>query len=252
MIISDLDNTLLRSDKTISDYTLSILQKCRSKGIKVAFATARSTRSAARMLAQFTPDIFIGYGGALAVSGTDDIIYRSAIPADVSAKLIAEFAQTPEVLYVYAASESVALTNDPALMGVQDYTHYEYHEFSGSDNCSYLKLSVTATCPNVVERIAANYPMCDMLRYTGENLYRFANSDATKWNAIKAVAEHSNISTDTIIAFGDDINDFEMIKNCGTGIAVANAIDEVKAVAGYICGTNENDGVAKWLAEHVL
>jgi hydroxymethylpyrimidine pyrophosphatase-like HAD family hydrolase len=53
-------------------------------------------------------------------------------------------------------------------------------------------------------------------------------------------------------AFGDDYNDKEMLRDCGVGIAVANAIEEVKAVADYICDSNENDGVAKWLDERIL
>lgn len=79
---------------------------------------------------------------------------------------------------------------------------------------------------DTVERIAANYPMCDMLRYTNEDLYRFANRD--------------------------DINDLEMVEKCGVGIAVANAIDEVKAVADYICDAKDNDGVAKWIEDNIL
>ena len=55
-----------------------------------------------------------------------------------------------------------------------------------------------------------------------------------------------------LVAFGDDMNDLEMIKNCGTGVAVENALDEIKNVAKYICGTNNDDGVAKWLEKYML
>ena len=43
-----------------------------------------------------------------------------------------------------------------------------------------------------------------------------------------------------------------MLKVCGVGVAVANALDEVKAVADHICDTNDNDGVAIWLEENIL
>jgi hydroxymethylpyrimidine pyrophosphatase-like HAD family hydrolase len=46
MIVMDLNNTLLNSDKNISDYSISILEKCRSTGIKIVIATARSKKSA--------------------------------------------------------------------------------------------------------------------------------------------------------------------------------------------------------------
>jgi len=52
--------------------------------------------------------------------------------------------------------------------------------------------------------------------------------------------------------FCGDYSDIEMLSNCTHSIAVANAIDECKDVANFICDTNENDGVAKWLEENLL
>jgi hypothetical protein len=94
--------------------------------------------------------------------------------------------------------------------------------------------------------------MCDMLRYTGEDLYRFANRDAVKWNAVKTVAEYFNINTESFIAFGDHYNDLEMLKKCGIGVVVKNAIDKVHFATKHICETNDNDGVAKWIEKHTL
>jgi hydroxymethylpyrimidine pyrophosphatase-like HAD family hydrolase len=59
MIITDLDETLLRSDKTISSYTLNVLSKCKEKGIKIVFATARSIIAATRFLDLYMPDIVV-------------------------------------------------------------------------------------------------------------------------------------------------------------------------------------------------
>jgi len=251
MIITDLDSTLLRSDKYISEYTISVLSACRRQGIKIAFATARSAQAAARFLAQFTPDVFIGYGGAMVMAG-EKVIHRFDIPADISSRIIQECLAAPEVLSILAINESVALTNKLDELASKDSSHYQYDDFSRRHNDRYLKISVNATNPAAVERIAANYPMCDMLRYTGENLYRFANKDALKWNAVQAVAAYYNLDTDSFAAFGDDVNDIEMVENCGTGVAVGNAIDSVKAVAGHDCASNDEDGVAKWLNEHLL
>lgn len=55
-----------------------------------------------------------------------------------------------------------------------------------------------------------------------------------------------------IAAFGDDMNDLEMVRNCGIGVAVRNAVEEVKRSADYICGSNDDDGVAKWIEEFIL
>ena len=54
-----------------------------------------------------------------------------------------------------------------------------------------------------------------------------------------------------VVVLDDDYNAFEMIIECGIGVAMGNAIDEVKAVADYVCDTNDNDEVAK-LFEEIL
>jgi hydroxymethylpyrimidine pyrophosphatase-like HAD family hydrolase len=73
-----------------------------------------------------------------------------------------------------------------------------------------------------------------------------------KWRAVQEVMSHYEIGEDEVVVFGDDVNDLEMVRECKVGVAVMNAIDEVKAVAKHICESNEDDGVAKWLKKNVL
>lgn len=65
MIITDLDQTLLRSDKTVSDYTVKVLNDCKQKGIVVAFATARSESACKRFIDLINPNAVISDGGAV-------------------------------------------------------------------------------------------------------------------------------------------------------------------------------------------
>mgnify|MGYP003422133747 CR=1 FL=1 len=58
-----------------------------------------------------------------------------------------------------------------------------------------------------------------------------ANKGVTKAHSIAKLCEHINIDLKNVIAFGDGENDFEMIKEVGLGIAMGNAIDELKNVA---------------------
>jgi hydroxymethylpyrimidine pyrophosphatase-like HAD family hydrolase len=64
--------------------------------------------------------------------------------------------------------------------------------------------------------------------------------------------ELAGCSPDETACFGDDNDDIEPIKMCGMGIAVSNAISDVKAVADYIAGSNDEDGVAKFIARMLL
>ena len=76
-----------------------------------------------------------------------------------------------------------------------------------------------------------------------------------KWSYIDnfIVTDYLNISGSADkLYFGDDINDKEMLLNVGLGVAMSNSIDEIKMTADYICDTNDNDGVAKWLDENII
>ena len=55
-----------------------------------------------------------------------------------------------------------------------------------------------------------------------------------------------------MISFGDDYSDIGMLKLCGKGIAMGNAIEEVKRVASDITLTNDEDGVAIYLEKNIL
>ncbi len=252
VIITDLDNTLLHSNKSISEYSIEVLLKCRSKGLKIIFATARSAQAASGWIKQLQPDIFIGYGGALITSADGKVIKRFDIPADIAQKLIKELRSTAEIFSISAVNENTALSNHSKYIENKENSHYCYFDFSTDLDQSFLKISVNSNSKYVLETIAKKYLMCDLLHFSNETLSRFANKEAVKWNAVKAAANYLSISTDNFIAFGDDYNDLEMIQNCGIGVAVENAIDDVKAIANAVCDTNDHDGVAKWIEQNIL
>ena len=76
--------------------------------------------------------------------------------------------------------------------------------------------------------------------------------NVTKARSIKKMLTVLGFDRSEIVLFGDDANDVEMLRECGIGVAVANAIDDAKAAANYTCDTNDNDGIAKWIVENVL
>ena len=104
---------------------------------------------------------------------------------------------------------------------------------------------------SVAERIAKESG-CQLQCYRGENWYAFLPEGSGKVAAIRALTEASGISPDDIAAFGDDLNDVEMLKMCGMGVAVANAIPEVRRIADDVTLSNDQDGVVVWLSCHCL
>ena len=88
---------------------------------------------------------------------------------------------------------------------------------------------------------------CDCLRFSDGYWYKFTKKEATKERAIMEVCAVCGIKTEEITAFGDDYADIGMLRLCGKGIAMGNAISDVKEKADLVIGGNDEDGIAEYL-----
>ena len=247
MVVTDLDETLLRTDKSISKYTARIINKVRYQGIKVIFATARggSTKSL------IPYELFDGYvltNGAKAYVN-NRLIYDKTISADIflpflrglSDKDMRVAAEIDEVHYAnFSVKEKWGY--------IDNFVITEYSNIAGSAD----KLYALIENQNQIDIITSILPKELYLNLSRDNLAMIMHREATKFNGILKVARELNISESEVVTFGDDINDKEMLLNFGLGIAMGNSIDQIKMVADYICDTNNNDGVAKWLDENII
>ena len=240
-IVMDLDDTLLRYDKTISDFTIRTLKACSASGIKLIYATARG-ESAQRLTPQ---NLFAGriqYNGATAcVNG--EMIYNQQIEAIIYRPFLQKMNQ-------------LNLRSSAEIDGTQ-YSNYDVpakwewtsirSDFTDVSEPAE-KLVIRVDTPADAEQITRHLPEQLYAHFTKDSLALIMSKKATKLQALSAVLQHMGIDFSEVIAFGDDINDMEMLAACGIGVAMANALDEVKQIANQICGDCDNDGVAHHLA----
>ncbi len=250
LIITDLDNTLLRKDKSISDYTVKVFERCRDEGHLICFATARAENAMARFIGSIKPDIIISNGGAT-VNVKGDVIYRNLLSADdVRAIVNMCRSYTENRGLITVESEDGYYCNfvpdDPDRRAAFTYSDFENFKVSA--------YKVTAELENVewANKIAERLPNCSVISFTGENWRRFAAKNSNKETALKILTAHMGLNLHDVIAFGDDINDYGMLSLAGCAVAVSNAIDEVKNIADFITDSCDRDGVAKFLEENVL
>ncbi len=250
LIIADLDNTLLRSDKSISDYTINVFEKCREQGHLIAFATARAENAMARFIESIKPDIIISNGGAT-INVRGEIIYRNLIKDKEVATIV-------EMCHQFTSNKGLItaecdegyycnfVPNDPDRRAA-----FTYSDFKNFNTPAY---KITSELENDAwgEEIIRACPDCTLISFTGEKWRRFAAQGSDKGTALQILVNHLGIDLSDIIAFGDDINDLGMLKLAGTAVAVSNAIDEVKAVADHITDSNDQDGVANYLEKTML
>ena len=249
MIVTDLDNTLLRRDKTVSDYTVQVFKRARNCGMMIAFATARDFRFVTDHITPLTgmnPDILIADNGALAYCD-GKAIYKKMIPNKIVNSLMSQFKLVRCMSTENAYYLSGEYSNDHWSIGKSATIITDFSE-SIIDDALYIDGNINKS-PFILTEY---YPEIRAVTYTDVDLITVVHHEATKLKAVFAVKDWLNIQMDDIAVFGDDYSDIEMLSSFNNSIAVANAIDECKAVANYICDTNESDGVAKWLEENVL
>ena len=249
MIVTDLDGTYLRNDKSVSEYTRRITAEVRKRGVLFVVATARPIRSVVERLPYVQFDVGIFHNGAVMRTSEGDIYGAGISEPDVIARRILEGIPGSNIS---VESEDVLYCNYDSLRvwPGEPYTFTE--DFACVQGKTADKLIVEAHSHEEAQRIARYIPDYAYTQLSENRIAMIMNKRATKLNAIRMVAEKYGVAMDEVVAFGDDYNDIEMLKGCGKGIAVANALDEVKAVADEICGSNMEDGEARWMEENIL
>ncbi len=78
------------------------------------------------------------------------------------------------------------------------------------------------------------------------------NQNADKWNAVKFLADKLGIETSEIIAIGDNVNDEQMLKNAGLGVAMGNSAPYIQKMAKEVTLDNNSDGVGHIVEKYIL
>jgi len=246
-IITDLDRTLLRTDKTISEDTLQVLQKCREKGMLIMAATARPERAILDYHEQVHFDAMTVMNGAGVIAPAQEAAgYPIARESVIT--ILDRLCELPDIILSLECGNEVY-----ASIEIPEWEAKVFTEFPKlpTDGLIY-KILVSRANENIgplVETLLTEDTYCTV---AGNNLVQIMNRKATKWNGIRMTLESFDIEPEQAVYFGDDNDDIEALKNCGTGVAVANAIETVKKVADEVVESNDEDGVAKWIERKLL
>ena len=245
MVVIDLDDTLLRRDKTVSDYSVSVLRRCRKNGIKLVIATGRGHPGEVAPTELF--DGIIANNGANIIIGDTEI--RRCIPYMEARPLL--LACHEHGMRLTSQFGGIHYTNFDISQVWPHIKDYEIVNFA-SHALDAEKICMEGVTPEDAVFIEQNLTENMYLKVARDGLGMVMHREATKSAAVAELADRWKVSKHEIAAFGDDLNDIDMLKYVGISIAMDNALDEVKAVAGCICGDCDNDGVAKWLEVNVL
>lgn len=259
-IAFDLDDTLLRSDGTISPYTVDVLGRAAARGIRIIPASGRTIGS---MMKAVPPILSIASclascNGSEVWSPDRTLMMQELLPVPLAHEVAAFAAERGVYCQTYAP--------DRFFYTVENEWAASYARLSSlegecvGDLTAFIKTPVTKLLMmDEPERVAALLKEASALfqgraSLTCSKPYFLECNPirATKANALAWCAGHFGFSMDELLAFGDSLNDVSMLQAAGTGVCVANAREDVKALGFPVCRANDEDGVARYIDEHIL
>lgn len=271
--ITDLDGTLLRSDQTLSPYTMNVVTDALERDLIVTFATARGYISAQSVVSDIPwkyPVIL--YNGALIYDGSNQTVVDGYwLERDISNEIIGvgrkhgitpfyfslDKDQRERVLHETLRREGemsfyAGRPHDPRFLEVNnlncppDYRTLALTYIGLHEELEPIRQEVTTLYGDVIHA----HMMPD---YYIRNHYflEFSHAKANKRDGLQLWSAHMGIDLENTVVFGDHINDVGLFEAGGTRIAVRNAHETIQQLADHIIDSNELDGVAHYIEQQM-
>lgn len=266
LIAFDLDGTLLDDDKNLPEENLAALREAAEKGIHIVASTGRIYPGIPKIIRElpFTRYFITCNGASVYDAAEQKAIFRDEIPAELAIR-ICEYMDTLPVVY-YSYHDDGGWMSREQYKTADDYIHKSLHnmfrqvcvpvddlkETIRQRGTGVQKLQMHFKDPAArlreLEVFPELFPETLMTTSVPTNI-EINSRGANKGSALRGLCEVLGIDIRDAVAFGDGINDLTMIRDAGTGVAMANADPAVKAAADMITDTNNNAGVAKTIRE---
>ncbi len=245
VVALDMDDTLLTSDKTVTVETVEALDAWLEAGKKVVLATGRPPR-----MARDIPELpyhfpAVCYNGGW-IEHEGEVLYRNAIPAAVAHGFVNLVLDCAPDLWVGIEANDML------------YEPYKLRSWRESVVCD-----VRAICRPVMKIIfGKSYLETEQLTYIQNHLpadcdilisdlydsVQVMRTGVDKVQGISWWLQSQGLDLDQTLAVGDDTNDTRLVAGAQVGVAMQNAVSEVKAVADFVTATNDEGGVARVLS----
>lgn len=268
LFISDLDGTLLNSKAKITPVTAKIINDLIDNGLIFTYATARGFESASKVAGEinFIYPTVQHNGVCIQNPKTGEYYRKCILDKDIMTEIIIKMRENGLLPLVYAFIDGrehfswiynketdeiknflKERENDKRLRPV-----INYGEFTEGDITEIVFLNkYPEELYKILDILNLNEYFAYHIQedgYISQYFLEIIRFDAGKNSGVLKVKEL--VGADKIVCFGDNINDMPMFKVSDEKYAVSNAINEVKNIATDIIGSNDNNGVAKWLEKN--
>ena len=249
LVFFDIDETLYVKDKAyVPPSVYTAIRKLKERGIVPGIATGRARgvfpREIDELIEQENIDMMVTINGQHN-SYQGKVIERHPIAIAKIERLI-EFFEQLRIIYAFISNERIAVSaitpemqaalNPITTEYVVDKQHYRQHEvyqmLAFYDASQDALIQASGVLGGDLKVLRWHKYSVDVLEDAG-----------SKARGIDTIARHLGYTADNVMAFGDGINDSEMIAHVGLGVAMGNALPELKQMAQYVTSDIEDDGI---------
>ena len=272
MVCIDMDGTLLGKGRNISEKSKEIIKKAHEKGVEIVVTTGRIYNNAAyfsHILGVKSP--VIAANGAIVRENNNNIIYEEYIPT-VDCLEIIKVLDKNKISFQFYTTDTIYCSNLISKMATELFMTkqigYEmlkikyimvdkiekWEDILKNNEGKMTKCIAISPKARKIESVKkALKKVKNITIYgSGKRSIEINYKEVSKGNAVKVLGEYYGISSDEIMCIGDNENDISMIKYAGLGVAMGNAIEEVKAVADFVTETNKEEGVALAIQKFII
>ena len=254
LVITDMDGTLLTTDKKVPVEIYEIILKLKEQGI--AFVAA-SGRQYFNLVKNFEPVkehlYYIAENGAYMCQGEHELL-SSTLPKETVKNLLENAVGIPEVYPVVCTKETAYLTSNEQRVIDQVEPYYTKYKVINNFNeihddafkIAYLDFGVSEV--NVYPHFK-KYEETLQVCVSAHEWMDVMVKDVNKGEAVKKLQTLLNVTPEETLIFGDFMNDYEMMQQAKYSYAMANAHPKLKEVCNFECDSNDNNGVVKKIKE---
>ncbi len=257
LVVSDLDGTLLNSQHQLTDKTIETVQRLVKDGFQFMLATGRHYQDVHVIAQQLGVEMgLITSNGARVHGQCGTLLYESQMPSNLVEQVldISKNFAVHRNLY----QQDYWLVEEPhdVLLSIHHASGFKYQlcDFSDIDLNYIDKIYFTAEHDVLVElETALKNILANQLyiTFTSPQYLEVMNLGVSKAKALEFIEQQRGIELNQIMAFGDGMNDKEMLKLAGHGVVMDNACQKVKGFLADLprAASNDEEGVASYLHE---